>query len=114
MARTLLDGMTLTVEPGCYFIDHLLDWALSKDSDLRTYLNDQVLNSYRGFGGVRLEDVVLITKDGFENLTICPRTVEEVEAVMNGAKWPPISDSDPSLGRLRLTNATVSMPMYTF
>lgn len=110
MARKLLEKMTLTIEPGCYFIDHLIDFALSNDSDLRPFLNDEVLNSFRGFGGVRLEDVVLITKDGFENLTICPRTVEEVESVMNGGKWPPTKDSDPSLGRLRLTNATVSMP----
>jgi Xaa-Pro dipeptidase len=34
---------------------------------------------FRRFGGVRLEDVVLVTEDGVDNLTTCPRTVEEVE-----------------------------------
>lgn len=34
---------------------------------------------------MRLEDCVLITKDGIENFTNCPRTVDDVEAVMNGS-----------------------------
>ena len=49
----------------------------------------EALARFRGFGGVRLEDDVLVTADGIENLTACPRTVEEVEAVMAGGKWPP-------------------------
>lgn len=42
----------------------------------------EVLQRFRGFGGVRLEDDVAVTADGIENFTVCPRTVEEVEAVM--------------------------------
>jgi Xaa-Pro dipeptidase len=103
-ARRLEENMTLTVEPGIYFIDHLLDGALEDGSPLKSYLNEELVNSYRGFGGVRLEDVVAITKDGFINYTLCPRTIEEVEHVMGGGKWPPLKDEMPELKRERLTD----------
>ena len=102
MARKMLEGMTLTVEPGCYFIDHLLDGATADSSDFRHYINADVLKEFRGFGGVRLEDVVIITADGCDNYTLCPRTVEEVEHVCGGGKWPPIKDEAPELRRARL------------
>jgi len=77
-ARKLEAGMVITVEPGCYFIDCLLDRALS--SDLRIFLVEEMINSYRGFGGVRIEDDVLITENGYLNLSAnLPRTVEEIE-----------------------------------
>ena len=98
--------MTLTVEPGCYFIDHLIDEALATDSPFKPFLNEEVLNDCRGFGGVRLEDVVAITEDGVENFTICPRTVKEVEGVMAGGNWPPTKDDDVLLMRKRLTDPT--------
>lgn len=102
-SRILEPNMTLTVEPGCYFIDHLLDEALQEDSTLRFYLNEEKLNSLRGRGGVRLEDVVVVTEDGCKNFTLCPRTINEVESVMAGAKWPPTKDEAPALRRERLT-----------
>lgn len=49
--------------------------------------------------GVRLEDVVLVTATGAENLTFCPRTVEEVEGVLHGAPWPPVRDDAKVLRR---------------
>jgi Xaa-Pro dipeptidase len=101
-ARILAASMVLTVEPGCYFIDHLLDEALAEGSPLAQYLDADVLKDYRGFGGVRLEDVVTITDDSFINYTLCPRTVEEIEHVMAGGKWPPREDKAPELGRQRL------------
>ena len=105
-ARILEETMTLTVEPGCYFIDHLLDEALAQDSPLRAYLDERKLAEYRGFGGVRLEDVVVITAENCINFTLCPRTIEEVEAVMQGGKWPPYKDTAPELRRQRLTDPT--------
>eukprot|EP00903_Cladosiphon_okamuranus_P010803 g10206.t1 len=81
--RDLADGMAITVEPGIYFIDHLLDVALA-DPEVAAFLVPEELARFRGFGGVRLEDDVVVTKDGVRNLTNCARTVEDVEAVMDG------------------------------
>ena len=81
-SRVMQENMTVTVEPGCYFIDHLLDEALADDSPLKPFLNAKLLEEYRGFGGVRLEDVLAITADGCVNYTLCPRTVNEIEHVM--------------------------------
>lgn len=98
-ARVLEEGMVLTNEPGCYFVDILLDAALA-DASLSQYIDAAALQRFRGFGGMRLEDVVLVTRDGCDNLTQCPRTVEEVEGVVGGAmQWPPEVDSAPWLRR---------------
>ncbi len=42
----------------------------------------------QGFGGVRLEDDVIVTESGARSMTKVPRSVEDVEAVMAGAPWP--------------------------
>ena len=97
-ARTLEAGMVLTNEPGCYFIDALLDAAVA-DEAKKKYINVDVLSRFRGFGGVRLEDVVLVLQDGCENLTTCPRTIDEVEDVIRGGAWPPAVDRAPWLRR---------------
>lgn len=96
--RILEAGMVLTNEPGCYFIDALLDRALADPTKARFFNND-VLPRFRRSGGVRLEDVVLVTAEGVENLTTCPRTVGEVESVMAGGAWPPVADAAPHLKR---------------
>ncbi|XP_036343902.1 xaa-Pro dipeptidase [Rhagoletis pomonella] len=80
-ARTLKAGMYVTVEPGCYFIEYLMDRALA-DPNLNKFIVVEVYERFRKFGGVRIEDDVLITKDGCENFAIVPRTVEEIEKTM--------------------------------
>uniref|UniRef100_A0A8D0VB70 Xaa-Pro dipeptidase n=1 Tax=Sus scrofa TaxID=9823 RepID=A0A8D0VB70_PIG len=82
-ARHLQAGMVLTVEPGIYFIDHLLDEALA-DPARACFFNREVLQRFRGFGGVRIEEDVVVTNSGMELLTCVPRTVEEIEACMAG------------------------------
>ena len=42
----------------------------------------------QGFGGVRIEDDVVVTAEGARSMTNVPRTVKEIEAVMAGASWP--------------------------
>lgn len=51
MARLVQERMVLTVEPGIYFINHLLDQALSNPAQ-RCFINDHMLARFRGFGGV--------------------------------------------------------------
>uniref|UniRef100_A0A8C2WHF3 Xaa-Pro dipeptidase n=1 Tax=Cyclopterus lumpus TaxID=8103 RepID=A0A8C2WHF3_CYCLU len=86
MGRLVQERMVLTVEPGIYFINHLLDQAQANSAQ-SCFLNNQVLARFRGFGGVRIEDDIAVTADGIELLTCVPRTVEEIEAFMaNSAK----------------------------
>uniref|UniRef100_A0A7S1I9H1 Peptidase M24 domain-containing protein n=1 Tax=Eutreptiella gymnastica TaxID=73025 RepID=A0A7S1I9H1_9EUGL len=80
-ARPLKAGMVITVEPGCYFIQGWLDIALGNPSHAQ-YLNLSVLERFKDFGGVRLEDDVLVVATGIENFTVLPSTVEEIEAVV--------------------------------
>uniref|UniRef100_A0A7S4JPZ6 Xaa-Pro dipeptidase n=1 Tax=Odontella aurita TaxID=265563 RepID=A0A7S4JPZ6_9STRA len=110
-SRVLWEGMTITVEPGCYFIDHLLNGALSSTEDspegLAQYLDNSILSRFRSFGGVRLEDVVAVTSNGCVNYTLCPRTIDEVEHVKRGGKWPPKKDEALELRRERLCHHAV-------
>jgi len=86
--RRLEAGMLITVEPGVYFIDAVLGPALADPAKAR-FLAADVLNGFRSFGGVRIEDDVLVTESGSENLTQVPREPGEIEAVMAGAAWSP-------------------------
>ncbi|KAG9338024.1 hypothetical protein JZ751_027187 [Albula glossodonta] len=81
MGRPVLERMVLTVEPGIYFIDHLLDQALASSAQ-SCFINNAVLARFRGFGGVRIEDDIAVTASGVELLTCVPRTVEEIEEFM--------------------------------
>lgn len=67
LARKLEVGNVLTVEPGIYFIPTLIDlWR--KDNKLNAFINYDRLESYRNFGGIRIEDNYVITADGYRIL----------------------------------------------
>jgi Xaa-Pro dipeptidase len=67
LTRVLQKGFVVTVEPGIYFIDQLLDAARA---DARaSKINWSRVASLRKFGGIRIEDNVAITETGSENLT---------------------------------------------
>ncbi|GLJ15128.1 hypothetical protein SUGI_0247420 [Cryptomeria japonica] len=85
--RVLREGMVITVEPGCYFIGATLIPAM-ENSDTSCFINKQAISTFQDFGGVRIESDVIVTGDGCENLTNCPRETWEIEAVMNGEPWP--------------------------
>ena len=83
-ARTLEPGFVLTVEPGCYFIPQLIDKWRSEGTNAE-FLDFDRLESYKGFGGVRIEDDVLVTPDGHRVLgPPIPKTADEVESEMGG------------------------------
>ena len=77
--------MVLTVEPGCYFMESELLPAFESDK-FKHFLVEEKLRPLIGSGGVRLEDNILVTEDGFENFSSGPKTVEEVEALMAEGK----------------------------
>ena len=63
MGRKLEEGFVVTDEPGIYFIPALIDeWKAKKHCE--EFLCFDKLETYRDFGGIRIEDDVLITKDG--------------------------------------------------
>ena len=53
-----------------------------KDPVHSAYINSDVLNKYWEVGGVRIEDNLLITKDGFQNLTTAVKDVDEMEKII--------------------------------
>ncbi|XP_058069334.1 uncharacterized protein LOC131218673 [Magnolia sinica] len=85
--RELKECMVITVQPGCYFNDVLLMPAMENPNTSK-FFNQEAIERFRKFGGVRIESVVHVTSNGCENLTDLPRETWEIEAVMAGASWP--------------------------
>ena len=83
MARRLVPGHVITDEPGIYFIPALIE-KFKKEGLGQGFVNYAKLESYYDFGGIRIEDDVLITAEGARRLgqRRLPASVEEVEAAM--------------------------------
>jgi Xaa-Pro dipeptidase len=81
--RELMPGMVITIEPGIYFIPALLKPAL-ENADQAKYLNDKRIRSLLNFGGIRIEDNLIITEKGYENMTDVPKEIKDIENVMKG------------------------------
>ncbi|HQK71802.1 MAG TPA: aminopeptidase P family protein [Bacteroidales bacterium] len=74
-------GHVITIEPGCYFIPQLIDQWKS-EGKFKEYICYDRLESYRDFGGIRIEDNIAITETGCRLLgRPIPKTVEEIESV---------------------------------
>ena len=83
MARRLVPGHVITDEPGIYFIPALIEkWK--KEGTGKGFVNFAALESYYDFGGIRIEDDVLVTQDGARRLgpQRLPASPDEVEAAM--------------------------------
>ena len=84
MGRRLEEGFVVTDEPGIYFIPALIDdWRQS--GHCAEFLNFDLLETYKDFGGIRIEDDVLITADGCrfigkDRIPYHPKEVEEYMA----------------------------------
>ena len=82
LGRELQEGFVLTNEPGCYFIPELIDkWRA--EGKCKDYINYDKVEEYKDFGGIRIEDDLLVTKDGCRLLgKYIPKTVAEIEEQM--------------------------------
>ena len=74
----------MTDEPGIYFIPHLID--LWRSQKLHTdFIDYDLLETYKDFGGIRIEDDILITQDGNRMLgkQVIPYHPKDVEEFIN-------------------------------
>ena len=81
--RELQAGMVITIEPGLYFIPALLKKAF-EDEEKAGFLDAGKLEGFFEFGGVRIEDNLVVTEDGYENLTDVPKEIKEIEKIIRG------------------------------
>ena len=82
-AKPLKEGLVMTVEPGIYFVPLLIEQWRSAGK-FKEFINYDALADYLDFGGVRIEDNIIVTTDGHTNLSeAIPSKIDEVEAVCN-------------------------------
>lgn len=82
MARELRPGFVVTIEPGIYFIPQLIDiWK--KEKKFEQFINYNKVEEYRDFGGIRIEDDLLITTNGHKVLgPAIPKTPSELAEII--------------------------------
>ncbi len=79
LAKALEKDYVLTVEPGIYFIPQLIDLWKSQNK-LADFINYAQLDKFRTFGGIRIEDDLLVTSDSSRILgPKIPKNIDEVE-----------------------------------
>lgn len=79
MAKRLQPGNVVTVEPGIYFIDPLIEkWH--SEGRYRDFIDYREVIKFRGLGGIRIEDNVAVTEDGHKIIgNPIPKSVEDVQ-----------------------------------
>lgn len=77
-------GNVVTIEPGLYF-NALIIRSMMPSPEFKKYIDIDVLKRYMPIGGVRIEDDILITKTGYENLTKALKGEEMLKAIRDAA-----------------------------
>ncbi len=86
LAKTLKPGFVLTIEPGCYFIPALID-KFRAEKKFTDFINYDLVETYKDFGGIRIEDDALITANGSRILgKPIPKTIADVERTMTAPR----------------------------
>ncbi|SPO04534.1 related to Probable Xaa-Pro aminopeptidase GLRG_02280 [Cephalotrichum gorgonifer] len=81
--QRLEENMIVTIEPGIYFCREYLEGNFINHPVHSRFIDKDVLEKYYPVGGVRIEDCILVTADGYENLTSAPKG-EEMLRIING------------------------------
>ncbi|KAH8595782.1 xaa-Pro aminopeptidase-like protein I [Bisporella sp. PMI_857] len=81
-ASILAPNQVITIEPGIYFSRYALGLYL-KDKRYSQFINAKLLEKYYPIGGVRIEDDILVTEDGYENITTAPKGAAALK-IING------------------------------
>jgi Xaa-Pro aminopeptidase len=88
LAKRVKPGFIFTIEPGIYFVPKLIGRWDSENLHA-DFVNYDAVERYRDFGGIRIENDVLVTEDGHQVLgEEIPRTVKDVEEAMRGRQYP--------------------------
>jgi Xaa-Pro aminopeptidase len=88
LARTLDPGFVVTVEPGIYFIPELIARWRSEGKH-KAFVNYAAVEKYIGFGGIRIEDDLLVTEEGHRVLgRPIPKTITDIESLMSDSRKP--------------------------
>ncbi|KAG5983325.1 hypothetical protein E4U55_000253 [Claviceps digitariae] len=82
----LLPNMVITVEPGIYFCREYLEGYFLHDPSHSRFIDWDVLEGYYDVGGVRIEDCILVTPDGNENLTSAPKGEKLLDVIRGGSR----------------------------
>ena len=95
--KVLKSGMVITIEPGIYFMNHVIE-NLNNDNDIKEFFNFELINKLRNennIGGIRIEDVILITDTSHVILSeSTPKEIEGIESMM-------LSDKRQNFAQLR-------------
>jgi len=84
LGRRLQPGFVLTVEPGIYFIPELFKLWKSENK-FTEFINYDKVEKYLDFGGIRIEDDVLVTENGNRVLgRPIPKDISDIEDLMKG------------------------------
>jgi len=83
LAKPLIPGMVLTIEPGIYFIPSLIDmWRA--ENRFPEFINYDKVDTYKDFGGIRNEENFVITEESYKLIgKPKPKTIEDVENQKN-------------------------------
>ena len=83
MGRHLKPGFVVTAEPGIYFIPMLIEqWKT--ENRCAEFINYAEVEKYKNFGGIRIEDDVLVTRNGCRVLSnTIPKAVDEIESILS-------------------------------